>query len=199
MKCRGEDTRRSIVEEYILKPIAHLKLLDSQEKRSCTNDLLTDAYYCFSYEAKNGDDKGAFFCGSHAAKHFLELTEKTSLPLFNPLRSDSHDGGGGAHKTPNGRTWDAASKQLSNAINLLVVCWNVAPKGPLASIKEKNERYFYNPPYLRDVKAVNTILSKDPKGRTLQEMIAQLQPSGPLGKFGNSQPHHKRHWQGMRA
>jgi hypothetical protein len=23
--------------------------------------------------------------------------------------------------------------------------------------------------------------------------------SGPLGKFGNSQPHHKRHWQGMRA
>jgi hypothetical protein len=35
----------------------------------------------------------------------------------------------------------------------------------------------------------------------VQFHISTISPlsSGPLGKFGNSQPHHKRHWQGMRA
>jgi hypothetical protein len=181
MQCRGEDSRVRIVNEYNLKPIAHVQLLNGQEKLSCTNITLTDSYYCFSYESKTGNDNGSFFCGSHAAQHFLELIDSRPLPLFNPLVAENieHNGGGGGGNRP----WDRTAKQLNNAINLLVVCWDIAPSGPLAKIKETIDRFYYKAPFPSEIKSINTIISRDPQGRTLQQMLDELREGNTVRRF----------------
>lgn len=49
MKCRGNEKRKEIIRNYLLHPIAHVKLLAGQEKISCAGSLvkITDTYYCF--------------------------------------------------------------------------------------------------------------------------------------------------------
>ncbi len=175
MQCRGEESRRRIVNKYNLKAVAHVQLLAGQKKLSCTNIILTDSYYCFSYGSKDGKHSGAFLCGSHAANHFLELTGLAPLPLFNPLTAEKPRGGGNGGKgNPTRRPWNQTAKQLNNAINLLIVCWDIAPGGVLSKIKGTISKYYYNVPYPKEIKAINTIISKDPHGRTLQEMIDEL-------------------------
>lgn len=184
MQCRGEESRKRIVKKYNIKAVAHVQLLAGQEKLSCTNITLTDTYYCFSYEGKENKDSGAFLCGSHAANHFLQLTGLSPLPLFNPLMTENPGGGGnGGQGLPGRRPWNQTAKQLSNAINMLVVCWDVAPSGVLAKIKETISKYYYNAPYPKEIKAINTIISKDPRGRTLQEMIDELRAHNNVRDF----------------
>ena len=48
--CRGEDTREELVKIQDITPIAHVKLLYGQVKKSCTKANLTDQYYCFYFE-----------------------------------------------------------------------------------------------------------------------------------------------------
>lgn len=188
MLCRGEECRERIAEEYNLKAVAHVMLLAGQEKLSCTNVTLTDRYYCFAYESKKGADNGTFICGSYAANHFLELTGLPPLPLFNPLVSKTplslgNVGGAGASNSNQQRPWNPIAKQLHNAINMIVVCWDINPSSALANIKEMIDRFYYNPPYLKEIKAVNTIISKDFKGRTLQEMIDELRADNDIRSF----------------
>lgn len=188
MKCRGEATRREIVQNNELRPIAHVRLLAGQTKRSCTGDLLTDAYYCFSYEERGGSGSGSFFCGEHAASHFLELLRENPLPLFNPLSLAGACVPGAAAGVAGGRqqrtSWDPAAKQLYNAVNLLVVCWDSPPGPALADIKQKVERFGDRPPFSSQVKAVSTIISKDFKKRTLTEMIDELSIDNDIKPFG---------------
>ena len=47
--CRGNERRRLLVCEYKIEPVAHLKLINGQEKRSAAEDTITDQYYIFSY------------------------------------------------------------------------------------------------------------------------------------------------------
>ena len=183
-KCRGERTRELIVKNYFLKPIAHVKLLSGQIKRSCTGDRLTDSYYCFWYKHKiNSDDTGHFFCGYHAAKHFLSLLNIEDLPLFNPLKEEKTDKSQENQRTKrdqelSNREWNPTARQLYNALHLLIICWNTIPKYVLVDIKEELEKNYYKEPPLRLIKALNTIISKDRKGRTLQEMIEELRNKG---------------------
>jgi hypothetical protein len=140
MKCRGKSTRRNIVQDYELEPIAHLQLLAGQTKRSCTGDLLTDGYYCFSYAVRDGSESGSFFCGEHAARHFLGMLGKEALPRFNPLRATggAHVGSAGGASTQGQRgPWYPVAKQLYDAVNLLVVCWDTPPGPALGDIKQK--------------------------------------------------------------
>jgi len=160
-----------------------VKLLAGQEKKSCTCDRLTDSYYCFSYKSKIGIEAGTFFCGTHAAKHFLSIIKQGELPLFNPLHAGGN--GGRTTDTPKQTTtantdWDPVAEQLHNAINILVVTWSTIPGEALCSIKEKLERYKSNPPFLSQIKAVNTIVSKDQEGRTVQNMLADLSKNNNL-------------------
>lgn len=156
MNCFGEDRRQEIVNKYNLKPIAHVKLINGQIKSSCTGRELTDSYYCFSYESRTSSERGTFFCGNHAANDFISLANLMPLPLFNPLTQTGGNGGntGGNVGQP---TWDPVAKQLNDAINMLVVCWDTIPNGPLALIQEgllkfprskpftkKNQGYQYN-------------------------------------------------------
>lgn len=73
------------------------------------------------------------------------------------------------------KVWDPAAKQLHTAINLLVVCWDIIPGKPLLDIKEKLEKYYNKPPFLSQIKSINTIISRDARKRI---MINDLRRSG---------------------
>jgi len=176
LPCRSPEVREKLVQEYDIKPIAHVRLLNGQERQSCTKDLLTDSYYCFSYRAKNGDVTGTFLCGTYAANHFLELIHHPKLTLFDPLASETV---GTGTSSANGNavlneTWHPAAKQLFNAINLLIICWGIAPGSALQEIKIDLEKYKSRDPLPRQIKAINTIISRDKGGRTLQQMLDEL-------------------------
>ncbi|EGR1752563.1 hypothetical protein [Vibrio parahaemolyticus] len=181
MKCRGTESRQRIVDNYTIKPVAHVKLLNNQQKLSCTNITLTNSYYCFDYTSRTDpSDKGTFYCGDHAANEFLEMAGLDPLPLFNPLVSSGTGGGGGNGETSTTK-WDPLAKELNTAINMLVVCWDVVPGGPLADIQANLREYYYSTPFPSKVKAVNTIIGND--GRTLQEMIDALRGTNNIRKF----------------
>lgn len=143
MNCRGEQTRIRIVRDYELVPVAHEKLLNGQEKKSCTGDRLTDSYYCFLLTERESGRKETFLCGSHAAKHFLQLIGSEPLPLFNPLKSkntsDNRSSSVGEKKVP----WNKQAKQLHDSINLLVICWDIIPGVVLSDVKGIIEKYYY--------------------------------------------------------
>lgn len=179
MKCRGEKSRERIVKNYIINPIAHVKLIGGQEKLSCTNDTLTNSYYCFNYVSRNDfNEKGTFFCGSHAASDFLKRAKLMSLPLFNPLVSNSSGTGGNGNGS---NVWHPVAKQLNDAINMIVVCWNIVPGGALADIQSnllKNKTY---EPHFSKIKSVNTILNREQ--RTLQQIINGLRHNNDIRQF----------------
>lgn len=177
LPCRSSEVRERLVQEYDIKPIAHVRLLNGQERRSCTKDLLTDSYYCFSYRAKNGDVSGTFLCGTYAANHFLEIIHHPKLKLFDPLAIETVGTGTIDGTNRNGGfndTWHPAAKQMFNAINLIVICWGKAPGGVLQKIMGEIEKYKNREPLPRQIKAINTILSRDRRGRTLQQMLDEL-------------------------
>ncbi|MDO9204120.1 hypothetical protein [Methylotenera sp.] len=159
-----------------MHPIAYVQLLAGQTKTSCTGDALTDAYYCFFYKSRTNADQGTILCGEYAAKDFLQLIGHAGLPLFNPLLTQGGTRGTGTSGTIQGaRTkWDLTAKQLHDAINLLVVCWSSPPGPVLFDIKSKLEKYSYKPPYSGQIKAINTVIGKDVKKRTLSQMVSEL-------------------------
>jgi hypothetical protein len=175
--CRSSKVREKMVQEYNIKPIAHVRLLNGQKRQSCTKDLLTDSYYCFSYKAKDSDVTGTFLCGTYAANHFLELIQHPKLKVFDPLVSENV-----GTITSNGTnrdrglndTWHSTAKQLFNAINLIVICWGQVPGGVLQKIKNEIEKNKNREPLSGQIKAINTIISRDRKGRTLQHMLDDL-------------------------
>ncbi|PHG45977.1 hypothetical protein [Bacillus wiedmannii] len=147
--CRGPENRVRLLEKYNVKPISHTKLLKGQVKRSCAKEMLTDEYYIFTYHAKNNiNESGTFVCGTHVARHFLELLHLEPLPLFNPLKgnnenvdlNDNLNGNSGGGNI----VWDPLAKELYNAINLLIVCWDKALYGTLLRIKEELIRTISN-------------------------------------------------------
>ena len=183
MKCRGTESRKRILENYKIHPIAHVKLLSGQKKLSCTSDTLTDSYYCFDYVSRNdSSDKGTFYCGSHAASDFLKLAKLSPLPLFNPL-SASGEGGTGGTGEFSSKKWDALAKELNTAINMLVVCWDIVPSRILASIQVQLNQYPYSAPFTSKLKAVNTIIGNDKAGRSLQDMIEELREENNVKEF----------------
>jgi hypothetical protein len=185
MLCKCESRRIEIVEEYDVTPIAHVKLLPSQTKRSCTGRKLKDEYYCFSYVHKKDKNKnGTFLCGSHAAKHFLKLLNHEGIPLFNPLSSErtNHPGGeGGAGRRRNIRNWHPVAKELSDAINLLIIYWDVENlQGPLGKIKKEVEAKFYREPGYFSIKGINKMIGgKGEQKNNLSNILEELRKHNP--------------------
>ncbi|MEQ2527555.1 hypothetical protein WMO40_12640 [Bacillaceae bacterium CLA-AA-H227] len=174
MKCRGEESRIKLVNDYQLKPVAHVKLLNGQTKKSCTGDILTDSYYCFTYKNKVTKSEGSLLCGTHAATHFLSLLGHAPLRQFNPLSSIAVGGNNGNSPTSTSVRWNPTAKELHNAINLLVICWNTTIKGFVGDIKRELEKNPDKEPHLSKIKTINTIIKHDKKQRTLQQMISEL-------------------------
>ncbi|WP_425528801.1 hypothetical protein, partial [Neopusillimonas maritima] len=132
-------------------PIVNLdtRLLPGQTKVSCAGPVLTDSYYCFSYESKlDANDKGTFICGNDSGKDFLDLLGQPNLPLFDPLsgediQGNGTSGGGAQHNEGEARVWNPVAKQLWEVINMVIVCRSNPVNGLLLEMKNEldNERY----------------------------------------------------------
>jgi len=88
MNCRGEKRRIQIANDYIVKPIAYLRLLNGQKKRSDAEANLTDKYYIFECVLKsNPNITEKIICGNGAGAHFLRLINQESPLIFDPLKT----------------------------------------------------------------------------------------------------------------
>ncbi|SFZ76066.1 hypothetical protein SAMN03097721_01316 [Staphylococcus pasteuri] len=58
------------------------------------------------------------------------------------------------------KEYDELALELSNAINLIVFCYDGTIKGALAKIKKDIDTFYYKRPYNSKVKSVNTIIYK---------------------------------------
>lgn len=174
MKCRGMETRRRIVEEYEVKPIAHLKLLVNQTKYSDAEATIEDEYYIFIATHNKYKYKETIQCGMGAAKDFLKLIHQKGLPIFNPLkeeRAKSSSKDCQSNEDTVGNNWDPTAKQLYNASMWLIIMWNAQPDTPLFSIAEEVFKMKENSPSNAKIKSLNTIIRKGGKGKKLTEII----------------------------
>ena len=186
MNCRGEERRVRIVNEYSVKPIAYLRLLKGQQKRSDAEANLTDKYYIFECVHKlDPNIKDTIICGNGAGEHFLQLINIKSPPLFDPLKSHGmgSKGKGGNTEGSQIEKWNEVAKQLYFAIQWVIICWNIIPKGPIIDIKDKIEKFRENEPYLSEIKSVNTMISKDYRKRSLTEMIGEFRKENDLKDY----------------
>ncbi|MBO8440876.1 MAG: hypothetical protein IAA89_00265 [Firmicutes bacterium] len=181
MDCRGVKRRENIVRNYDVVPVAHVKLLKGQTKKSDAGPEIDDQYYVFKATNKNkSDDVQIIQCGMGAARNFLSLTNRKSLPLFNPLvMPASHVVNNNQPNTRNSFKsikWDPTAEQLHNAIMWMIIVWNKSPRpnSPLFKIKSDLERYPSYKPYNSKIKAVNTMIQNGDHGSTLTDSINNL-------------------------
>jgi hypothetical protein len=185
--CRTKERREKMVEEFEIIPVAHIKLLNGQNKVSCTGDDLTDSYYCFEYRPKEtSDNYETFLCGIHAANHFLELLAKEKLPLFNPLIANTPSrtkGGLSSTGDKNQLKWNPIAKNLYESINLFIAVTDIVPSEPIMTIKKNLEKYPNSRPFPSKIKSINTIFLKFFKGQTLQDMIEELRQNNNIKQY----------------
>jgi len=174
--CRGHETREKIVQDYKIKPEAHIKLLANQTKYSDAKQTIKDEYYVFSAVRKSDHKKEIIQCGMGAARDLLKLIKNDGLPLFNPLVVDSHNnnvdkqGNTGRINSQN-ETWDETAKQLYNAIMWLIILWDAKPDTPLFEFRDDVIRYKKVKPFISKIVRVNSTIRNGGKGKTLTDMI----------------------------
>jgi hypothetical protein len=189
LPCRGEEERKRIVENYNLSQIAFNRLVNGDNFPSDAGGKdIIDRYYMFEAKNKqNPTDVYAIICGTPTGQSFLQLLHIESMPLFDPLSSQS-DGNliGHIKKYPNHRSkqWNPVMYQLYNATCLIPICWEKVISDGLLEIKKNCLNYCYSEPYCRRIKPVNNIIQQDSKGRTLTEMInEELLPNNDIRIF----------------
>ena len=67
--------------------------------------------------------------------------------------------------------WDAAAKQLYNAIMILIIAWNLRP-GPIYNYLEEARRYRHCAPFANRVDKINQIIHRH--GTSLRDILNQL-------------------------
>lgn len=189
MDCRGGNRREEIVRDYDVVPVAHVKLLKGQTKKSDAGPKIDDQYYVFKATSKNNsDDIQNIQCGMRAARDFLSLTNRKSLPIFNPLVvSVAHVINNNHPNTKNSSKsikWNPTAKQLHNAIMWMIIVWNASPRpnSPLFKIKSNLEHYPSFKPYDNKIKAVNTMIKNGNHGFTLTDSINNLKNDNNIRK-----------------
>lgn len=177
LRCLGHDKRVNIVQNYILEPVVHTKLLSGQQLFSCTGKKLTDSYYAFNYENKKlKTDKGTFICGKPTGEDFMQLLNLPALSLFNPLVSQTQSSLNNEGSSTNSNSpivWHTEAKELYNAINLIILYWGNRPiKAPMSGFLRDLRKYPSYQPYLNRVKSINTILKNNKT--TMREILRVL-------------------------
>lgn len=186
INCRGEKRRIQIVNNYVVKPIAYLRLLNGQKKRSDAEADLTDKYYIFECVLKsNTNITEKIICGNGAGSHFLQLTNQESPSIFDPLKSSGIENQGNSVRGEGvqAEQWNETAKQLYNAIHWLTICWDIIPRKWMIDIRDKIDKSRHEEPLLRDIKSINTTISKDSRKRTLTEMINVLRENNDIKKY----------------
>lgn len=183
--CRGKERKLEICKAFHINPIAHLKLLNGQEKQGCCGKL-TDQYYIFEYRVK-GDyesNQSHFYVGKDCANDFLEIIKKPILPLFNPLKQFESQGSKDGERNTNNRekvntVIEPFNRELLDAINLLCIVWNVIPRGSFKKIIDYTKSY--PEPNYRGLKWFNDILTS--KNLVLRNFLNELKEANDLRGF----------------
>ncbi|MDE5055226.1 hypothetical protein NDK25_23715 [Niallia taxi] len=181
LNCLGHDTRINIIENYILEPVVHTKLL-GQDFFSCTGKRLTDSYYAFNYEnRKIKSDKGTLICGRPTGEDFMKLLNLSPLSLFNPLVSQTTSSSNNEGSSTNSNSpivWHTEAEEMYNAINLIILYWGNRPiKAPMSDFLRDLRKYPSYQPYLNRVKSINTILKNNKT--TIREILRVLNENNP--------------------
>lgn len=174
MKCRGTDIRKKIVQEYYLKPEAHLKLLANQTIYSDAEATIKDEYYIFLLTRKKDGYQDIIKCGMGAARDFLKILGHKGLPLFNPLQEEpvnTRRVSSVSNDSNSDNNWNPIAKQLYNAIMLSIILLNLQPSTTIYKIRDTVVRYKNGLKFDGDIKGVNTIIMKMGKGKKLTEII----------------------------
>ena len=95
-----------------------------------------------------------------AAREFLKKINHEGLPLFNPLHGE-----GGTGNESKEVKWNPIAKQLYNAIMWVIVIIDAKPNTAIYEVKEKVWKFKSYEPFPSQVKAVNTIISKNIVGK----------------------------------
>lgn len=189
--CRGKEKKQALINQYELKPIAHLTLLNNQEKQGCCGKV-TNRYYAFNARNRSTDKVESFYVGYHCAEQLLNLIGHEKLRLFNPLQSLQSKSVNISdirrENTLSDARIDPLNLELSNAINLLCSTWGQPPRSTLLSYLE----YIRQRPGDRTqdfaIINFNKILGQDKGGRggrgrrTLSQMIEELRKDNPAMK-----------------
>lgn len=183
MDCRSTERRQWIVANYNVTPVAHIQLLAGQTKHSDAGAIIENDYYIFEAVNKVSGTKEIIQCGMGAAKDFLKLLKHEGLPIFNPLYGEGSSGSGGHGNSSGGNAgngerksevWNPVAKQLYNAIMWVIVLIEAEPNTPIFAIRAKVDKFKSGEPFQSQVKAVNTIISKNFPSKTLTEAIEEL-------------------------
>ncbi|VAE46679.1 Uncharacterised protein [Enterobacter hormaechei] len=186
---RGDEVKSAIVRDYIIQPVAHLKLIPGQVKTSYSKYPLTDQYYCFAFQGRiYKEHSGAFFCGKDVAKDFIQLFNGTELPLFNPLKSESTTDGSSSGSSSGGSSAgikpNADKRLFIDAARLLMMLWDSTSKGqtPLAYVlNEAITDGIDKRPEFKHVLSVNTMLGNT--NNTLTGLLAEARTKYPNVSF----------------
>lgn len=172
--CRGKEKKQALINQYELKPIAHLALLNNQRKQGCCGKV-TDRYYAFKATNRSTNEVKSFYVGYDCAEQLLELIGHEKLSLFNPLQSTSINIGGIRGKNTSSHPLIAPLNiEMSNAINLLCITWEQPPQSTLLSYLEYIRHNPSRPTKDFAVIGFNNILGKDRRRRTLSQMLEEL-------------------------
>lgn len=176
MNCRGTETRQKIIEEYDVKPVAHIKLLTGQSKHSDAEATIKDEYYIFNATRKSDGKTEIIQCGMGAARDFLNILGISGLPLFNPIKEENINktktkSNGNGTRSEKIYDWNETAKQLYNAIMWLIIAWDAKPNTPLFKFKDDIVKYKSFNPFDWKIKRVNTVIANGGKGKTLTEIV----------------------------
>lgn len=180
MKCRGPKRRQWIVNNYCVKPVAHIQLLAGQTKHSDAGAMIENDYYIFCATDRINGKEEIIQCGMKAARDLLKLLGHKGVPLFNPLHGKNEIESykreiiveEGVRKKE--EVWNPTAKQLFNAIMWIILIIDAKPNTPIFNIKEEVYKFKDREPFVWKVKAVNTIIGKNFGGKTLTETINEL-------------------------
>ena len=171
MNCRNTETRRRIVEEYDVKPVAHIKLLAGQIKHSDAEAVIRDEYYIFTAKNKGNGKTEIIQCGMWTARDFLKILGIKGLPLFNPLYEENNKTISKGTENKNINSWNPTAKQLYNAIMWLIIAWDAKPNTPLFEFRDDIVKYKRYNPFDWKIKRVNTAITNGGNGKTLTEIV----------------------------
>ena len=186
--CRTPQRREEIVKEYVVTPIAHLKLINNRTVESCAGGTITDRYYVFHCTSRrNAEDFGEIYCGHVAARHLCNLINEDPPRLFNPLLNDENDdetsnnpvsegstsSNSGRENIKSPRQWNPAMKELNNAVNILLLYWPQMNNSVLEKIAEKIRPYPHKSPFPALVKSVNTMLRNH--ATTMRAILTEIE------------------------
>lgn len=182
LKCRGEDRRKEIVNEYNIEIITHTRLLNGRTKESDAGDIITNEYYEFLCTSKINSSQKIIVCGNHAGKSLIYLAGLKPIKIFNPLNDidgnnnevNNYCGGARNRSGEKKEKWNELSLELYNAINILGLYWDVTLTGVLFNIKKELEKNKGKLPSFVSILKVNTCISKDKRNLTISEMLNEL-------------------------